>query len=386
MKKKAIIIIVSVVLVCALGLVLSLVLDWPVSTDSTSGNIGKSSRFSRKAATERIDNMEELLQADEDYKNSIVLAYSVMQTRAMQFAALVDLSNQVADGIPEFEGVLKDMNEAAPMVKNVVVSLSEAGLDLNAVLKGESCPDVTQNTINASLAYTTLQKQNDLATRFIDTTDKYNKKAEASDELLFVRDQWMDYQRMTAALEGDAKAAKGLEKKGTLLPSEKVVSALNQFDVVYEIALLTGADLAYRLDVDNLLVRAIPAGTMDKLAPAIISGAEGAETVIQGMDIRTQLSLLPEIVWQTFRMAVTEELPEVMVEGRLAGKYEPRYLYQAETLEGAQLCLGANKDIVVVRQLVLTDVVPGLGHEVVPGLGDLIVQTSLGYKRALARL
>ena len=66
MKKKAIIIIVSVVLVCALGLVLSLVLDWPVSTDSTSGNIGKSSRFSRKAATERIDNMEELLQADED--------------------------------------------------------------------------------------------------------------------------------------------------------------------------------------------------------------------------------------------------------------------------------------------------------------------------------
>ena len=139
MKKKTLItIVVSVVLACALGLVLSYVFDWPISPGSTSGNIGKSSRFSRKTATERIDNMEELLQADEDYKNSIVLAYSIMQTRAMQFAALVDMSNQVAGDIPEFEGVLKDMNEAAPMVKNVVESLTAAGTDLNTILMGES--------------------------------------------------------------------------------------------------------------------------------------------------------------------------------------------------------------------------------------------------------
>ena len=257
MKKKTIIAIVSVLLVCALGLVASFLFHWPLTSDSADGNIAKAYRFSRKTATERIDNLEELLRASEDYKNSIVLAYTVMHTRAMQFGALVDMSNQVAGDIPEFEAVLKEMNELAPAVTNVAESLAVAGADLNTVLAGESCPEVTQSTINASVAYTALQRQNSLANRFIETTDKYLKKADASDELLFVRDQWVDYQQMTAALEGNARAARKLKKKGTLLPSEKVVSTLNSFDEIYQFAILSSADLSNTLDVNNSLVNAV---------------------------------------------------------------------------------------------------------------------------------
>ena len=251
MKKKSIIILASVVAVCAIGLLASFLFSWPVSEDSTSGNIGKSSRFSRKTTTERIDNMEELLRADEDYKNSIVLAYTVMQARAIQYGNLVDMSNQVAGDIPEFEDVLKEMNEQAPIFTNVANALVEAGNNLNTVLGGMPCPDVTQSTINASLSYTTLQKQNYLANRFIDTTDKYIKKAEASEELMLVRDLWLEYQQMTAALEGDKKAAKALDKKGVLLTPEQALKAAETFETVNQAGIIiSGNTLVGLLPVD----------------------------------------------------------------------------------------------------------------------------------------
>ena len=404
MKKKTLLIIIaSLALACALALVLSLVFDWPVNSEEAGGNIGKSSRFTRKTATERIDNMEELLQADENYKNSIVLAYSIMETRAMQFAALVDMSNQVAGDLPEFEDVLKDMNEAAPMVKNVVESLSAAGTDLNTVLKGESCPDVTQNTINASLAYTTLQKQNELANRFIETTDKYIKKADASDELLLVRDQWLDYQQMTAALEGDTKAAKELKKKGTLLPSEKVVSALNSFDVVYQVPVYMGANLSKSLDVSSSVVNALPSEMVNKITNVLVKAAEGTETAIQSMENPTLGLLLPVDVHGLFRKIVTEELSETYNDNTLGArskidrgslivdenirtddlsdKFDPRKFYHTGTLEVAQFNLGAHTDIEEMRMRVITDVVPGLDHEILlPNLGEVIELTSQGFE------
>lgn len=252
MKKKSITILATVVAVCAIGLLASYLFSWPVNSDSTSGNIGKSSRFSRKTATERIDNMEELLRADEDYKNSIVLAYSVMQARAIQFGNLVDMSNQVAGDIPEFKNVLDEMNEQAPIFTNVANALVEAGNNLNTVLSGNSCPDVTQSTINASLSYTTLQKQNYLANRFIDTTDKYIKKAQASEELMLVRDLWLEYQQMTAALEGDEKAAKALDKKGVLLTPEQALKAAETFETVNQAGIIVAGQTLvglYPLDI-----------------------------------------------------------------------------------------------------------------------------------------
>ena len=402
-KKTLLVIIVSLALACALALVLSLVFDWPVNSEEAGGNIGKSSRFNRKTATERIDNMEELLQADENYKNSIVLAYSIMETRAMQFAALVDMSNQVAGDLPEFEGVLKDMNEAAPMVKNVVESITAAGTDLNTILKGESCPDVTQNTINASLAYTTLQKQNELANRFIETTDKYIKKADASDELLLVRDQWVDYQQMTAALEGDTKAAKELKKKGTLLPSEKVVSALNSFDVVYQVPVFMGANLSKSLDVSSSVVNALPSEMVNKITNVLVKAAEGTEAAIQSMETPTLGLLLPVDVHGLFRKIVTEDLSETYNDNTLGArpmidrgslivdenirtddlsdKYDPRKFYHTGTLEAAQLNLGAHTDIVEIREFVITDVVPGLNLEILlPYVDEVICLTAEGCK------
>ena len=228
-SKKGIIILSTVVLACAVGFIVSPLVDWPVDKSNASGNIAKSSRFSRKTAAESLTNMEELLANDEEFKNNISAIYVVMQTRALQFASLVDMSNEVAGDIPAYASVLKDMNAAREVVNNVNAQVAAAGADLNAALAGESRPDLTQNTINASLAYSTLQKQNKLATRFIDTTDKYLETSEASDQLKLVRDQWVNYQQVTAALEGDEKAAEELAKKGNLLTGEQTMVAFGEF-------------------------------------------------------------------------------------------------------------------------------------------------------------
>ena len=167
------------------------------------GDIAKAAKFSRKQVSEKLTNMEELLQTDSAFRDDIVVAQVVMQTRALQFGTLVDMSNEVAGNIPAFAEVLKEMNASREMVDNVASSLAESAEKLNAALGGEECPDLAQSTINASLAYTTLQKQNNLANRFIETTDKYLETAQGDDKLKLVRDQWLDYQQMTAALEGD---------------------------------------------------------------------------------------------------------------------------------------------------------------------------------------
>ena len=225
-SKKGVIMIAAVAGVCALGLILSQLVDWPVSANNAGGDIAKSSRFSRKTAAESLTNMEELIANDEGYKNGITVAYVVMQTRAAQFAELVDLSNEAAGDIPAFAGVLKDMNAVRGTAENVNAQLAEAGADLNAVLGGESRPELTQHTINASLAYTNLQKQNKRADRFIETADQYLKTAEADDQLRLVRDRWEEYQLATAALEGDEAAAEKLAELSNVIGNEDQLSLI----------------------------------------------------------------------------------------------------------------------------------------------------------------
>ena len=86
-------------------------------------------------------------------------------------------------------------------------------------------------TINASLAYTTLQKQNNLATRFIETTDKYLETAQGDDKLKLVRDQWLEYQQMTAALDG--------------------VAAVANFDIAERLVVLQSCELAQAMKLPN---------------------------------------------------------------------------------------------------------------------------------------
>ena len=258
MKKKNLFIVLgAVVAVLVLGGLSSMFVDWPVDIRNASGDIAKSSRFSRKQAALE-SNMEELLKSDPEFKNGMVAAYMVMQTRASQFGTLVEMSNEVAGEIPAFADVLKDMAEARTMVNNVCMSLMDAGNDLNAALNGEGRPELAQNTINASLAYTTLQKQNDLANRFIDTTDKYLESNEGSDRLKFVRDQWLDYQQMTAALEGDQASAAALAKKGNLLSAEKTLASVGGFKMSEQIQIMKNAELANGLNVPNTVGNAIP--------------------------------------------------------------------------------------------------------------------------------
>ncbi|MBP5336096.1 MAG: hypothetical protein J6Y63_01115 [Bacteroidales bacterium] len=225
-SKKTIYILVSILAVCLLGVVLSKVIDWPVDTENSSGNIAKTSRFSRKTASDGASNMQELLLNDEEYKNSIVAAYLVMDARASQFNALVDASDEVAGTIPAFSDVLKDMKAAKPMLSNVCATMQTLADDLDAVLGGETRADLAQNTTNAALAYNTLQKSNNLATRFIDTADAFLEKNAGDDRLKFIRDQWVEYQMVTASLEQDEKAADEMAQKGHLLSAEKSATAL----------------------------------------------------------------------------------------------------------------------------------------------------------------
>ena len=226
MKKKTLIILSVAAVVVVAGFVLSNFINWPVDVSKTEGDIGKVARFSHEADYEKLTNMEELLKTDSAYQENILTAYAVMQTRAAQFASLVDLSNQVAGKIPEYAPLIQKMNEVGRMVNNVNAQLKETGKNLDDALGGRECPELTQNAINTMLAYTQLQKQNALADQFIETTDKYLANAKGSDQLKLVRDQWVDYQKLTAALEDNQEGLKALNKKGYLLTSEKAEAAL----------------------------------------------------------------------------------------------------------------------------------------------------------------
>ena len=226
MKKKTLIILSVAAVVVVAGFVLSNSINWPVVVSKTEGDIVKVARFSRDADAEKLTNMEELLRTDSDYQEGMVMSYALMQLRSEQFASLVDLSNQVAGEIPEYAPLIQKMNGIGKMVKNVNAQLNDVGKQMEKALSGEECPELTQNTINASLAYTQLQKQNALANQFIETTDKYLANAKGSDQLKLVRDQWVDYQKLTAALEANKEDAKALDEKGYLLTSEKAEAAL----------------------------------------------------------------------------------------------------------------------------------------------------------------
>ena len=252
MKKKSIIL-CSLVVICAIGLVTSYYIEWPVDFNKADGDIAKAAKFSREQVSEKLTNMEELLQTDSAFRDDIVVAQVVMQTRAAQFGTLVDMSNEVAGNIPAFAEVLKEMNASREMVDNVASSLAEPAEKLNAALGGEECPDLAQSTINASLAYTTLQKQNNLANRFIETTDKYLETAQGDDKLKLVRDQWLDYQQMTAALEGDKASAEALAKKGNLLSGEKALAAVANFGIAERLVVLQSCELAQAMKLRNTI-------------------------------------------------------------------------------------------------------------------------------------
>jgi len=263
MKKKAFIIVCSVLVVCIVGLLLSHYFNWPVSSERISGDVSKAARFSRGTKVEALTNMEELLRTDEAFKDGIVVSQMVMQTRALQFGALVDMSNEAAGDIPAFAGVLEEMNAIRELVNNVTNSLVESGANLDAALGGAECADLEQTAINAALAYTTLQKENKLADRFIETTDKYLEAAEGDDRLKFVRDQWVDYQKMTAALEGDEKAAEALAGKGNLLSGEETLIAMADFGVADQVVLINSAFMTKYTGVDGSLALALPEGALE---------------------------------------------------------------------------------------------------------------------------
>ena len=229
MKKKSLIILSVVAAVVVAGFVASNFIHWQIDDSKTEGDIGKVDRFSRADQVEKLTNMEELLRTDSDYQEAMVMSYALMQLRSEQFASLVDMSNQVAGQIAEFAPLIQKMNGIGKMVNNVNAQLNDVGKQMEKALSGEECPELTQNTINASLAYTQLQKQNALANQFIETTDKYLANAKGSDQLKLVRDQWVDYQKLTAAIEGNKESAKALDEKGYLLTSEKADAALGAY-------------------------------------------------------------------------------------------------------------------------------------------------------------
>ena len=257
MKKKRIIILCSVAAIFVIGLITSFFVDWPVDFNKADGDIAKAAKFSREEVSKDLSNMEELLKTDSAFKDGIVVAQVVMQKRTVQFGTLVNLSNEVAGNIPAFAEVLKDMNAQRELVDNVASSLAESADNLNAALDGKECPDLAQSTINASLAYTTLQKQNQLATRFIETSDKHLETAQGDDKLKLVRDQWLEYQQMTAALEGDKASAEALAKKGSLLSGEKALAAVENLDLNAKVAVLQSCELAQAMKLPNQIGSAI---------------------------------------------------------------------------------------------------------------------------------
>ena len=72
MKKKKSIIYACVGAVVIIGFAISYFVEWPIDYNNASGDIAKSSRFSRQLADAGVSNMQELLQNDEEFKNGLV--------------------------------------------------------------------------------------------------------------------------------------------------------------------------------------------------------------------------------------------------------------------------------------------------------------------------
>jgi hypothetical protein len=342
-NKKGLIILSSVVGVCALGLVISPLMDWNVDNGSTSGNIGKTSRFSRKAEASAISNMEELILNDPSYKNGIVASYMVMGTRAQQFEALVNMSNEAAGDIPEFSKVLKEMNDVAPMISNVCASLAQAGNDLSGALANEPRPDLAQNVMNASLAYTTLQKQNKLASQFIDTTDKYLRSSEGTDALKLVRDQWVDYQQMTAALDGDEKASKELTDKGYLLTPEQSVAALKGFTASNQLGIVSGVSLSKVLNVSDNLSQCIVIRALESLE--LCSRLPG--NFINSME-KNNLSLQDVAATDMFN-EMTKEVMAAVFDGNVNDLVKPELAVNSSSNVEIVKTLSARENVVLAK-------------------------------------
>ena len=402
MKKKTVIILGSVVVVC--GAFSSLFVDWPVDFSGASGDIAKATRFSREQASEKLTNMEELLQNDSAFKDGIVAAQVVMQTRAVQFASLVDMSNEVAGDIPAFAEVLKDMNAASKMVENVNNSLAEAGDDLNAALVGEERPDLAQNTINASLAYTTLQKQNKLATRFIETTDKYLETAKADDQLKFVRDQWLEYQQMTAALEGDKESAEALAKKGNLLSGEKALSAMEKFGLANQVSILCCSHLAQSMNVENKLASSIEPQVLGNIVSRIRSAAEvtmqkmSAGSNLQASQVET---LFSSAVGEAIKNVSSDAVASKIVVGLANANADKIANVSAEKIANQTLAMGKRGSVCMstVNMGAAGNVVSAFNSVMVSNaaalksqnasaaicsqIGDVISQTAMGNRPTL---
>ncbi len=340
MKKKSIIILCSVVAVCAIGLITSHFVDWSVNHDEADGDIGKAARFSREQVSEKLSNMEELLQTDSAFKDGIVAAQVVMQTRAAQFGTLADMSNEAAGNIPAFAEVLKEMNANRELVNNVANSLAESAANLNAALSGEECPDLAQSTINASLAYTTLQKQNNLATRFIETTDKYLETAQGDDKLKLVRDQWLEYQQMTAALEGDKASAEALAKKGNLLSGEQALAAVGKYGLAEQLVILQSCELAQNMNVETKLGSAVPQQTLERICSVFRNAAE-----VTVKSVNDGLALNNQEVEKIFSNALDEAMKnastEVVASMQKFGLNNVQKMANAQTVANAQTLANA---------------------------------------------
>lgn len=243
MKKRTGVVLASIAAVCLLLVGLSKWINWPVDNNQASGNISKTSRYSKKVIEEASNNMQELLLNDEEFKNSIVLAYSVMESRAKQFNTLVELSSEVAKDLPPFAELLADMQAAKPLIENVCAQMKDAGEDLSATLDGESRSSLAQNTNNAALAYGSLQKQNNLAERFVETADAWLAQNEGSDQLKLVRDRWLEYLQLTAAITKGQEAAKW-DNTAATLTAEQASSALNALPIDLATNLIEGSLLS----------------------------------------------------------------------------------------------------------------------------------------------
>jgi hypothetical protein len=148
---------------------------------------------------------------------------------------------------------------------------------------------LAQSTINASLAYTTLQKQNNLATRFIETTDKYLETVQGDDQQKFVRDQWLEYQQMTAALEGNKASAEALAKKGNLLSGEQALAAVGKYGLAEQLVILQSCELALSMNTPTQLGSAIPQQTLERICSVARHAAEvTVKSVNDGLALRNQ--------------------------------------------------------------------------------------------------
>ena len=229
MIKPSVKIIISVVLALAVGYVLGIFINFPnLKGDNLKGDIGKASKFSQKATSDEIRAVEEQLQNDSVYLKGVLATLSLADERIELFSNLISMTTSACERVEGLRPVLAQVQGMQGMAANAQTACNEAVAAVTKISKGEEA-NYEQAMNDISLAYAMVSRASKTAKNVVNTFDRTigSIHSELSNEIAFVRDEWVRFAASEAFLQSDEVALNYWGNVNPLLANDATLNMLN---------------------------------------------------------------------------------------------------------------------------------------------------------------